>query len=64
MKWTDIYDIARLLEENYPGVDVSFIRFTELKKMVMSLKGFKDLENGCNEKVLEAIQAAWLEEKE
>ncbi|MBV0899657.1 MAG: Fe-S cluster assembly protein IscX [Wolbachia endosymbiont of Fragariocoptes setiger] len=64
MKWLDIEDIAEALEKNFPNEDVVNIRFTDLRKKVLSLEGFHDEKNGCNEKVLEAIQLAWIEERE
>ena len=64
MKWLDVYDIAIELEERYPEADIINIRFTDLKNWVMSLPRFNDDPNKCNEKVLEAIQAAWIEERE
>ena len=64
MRWTDVLDIAIELEELYPHVDVVNLRFTDLKKWVEALEGFSDSPERCNEKILEAIQAAWLEERE
>lgn len=64
MNWTQIYDIAISLEERFPGADIMNIRFTDLQKYVMSLDGFEDDPKRCNEKILEAIQQAWLEERE
>jgi FeS assembly protein IscX len=63
MKWTDIYDIAISLEETHPDVSIETIRFTDLQKFVLGLDEFHDDPKRCNEKVLEAIQAAWLEER-
>ncbi len=63
MKWTDIYDIAICLEEKYPNTNVMQVKFTELQKYVLNIDGFDDLPNRCNEKILEAIQAAWLDER-
>lgn len=63
MKWLDIEDIAEALEEKFSDEDIINIRFTELKKKVLSLKGFDDDGRRCNEKILEAIQAAWIEER-
>jgi FeS assembly protein IscX len=63
MKWVDIYQIAESLEEKFPDIDIVNIKFTDLQKRVMSLQGFADEEKNCNEKVLEAIQAAWLDER-
>ena len=64
MRWTDIYDIAISLEEQYPDVDVINMRFTDLQKWVLDLDGFSDDPKRCNEKILEAIQAAWIEERD
>ncbi|WP_253300213.1 Fe-S cluster assembly protein IscX [Wolbachia endosymbiont of Chironomus riparius] len=63
MKWIDIEDIVEDLERNFPNQDIINIRFTDLKKKVLSLEDFDDDENRCNERILEAIQAAWIEEK-
>jgi len=64
MKWTDIYDIAIALEEVHPEADNVNLRFTDLHKWVVSLPGFSDAPERSNEKILEAIQAAWIEERE
>jgi FeS assembly protein IscX len=64
MQWTDIYDIAIELEELHPEVDVANIRFTDLFNYIVNLKGFEDDHKKCNEKILEAIQMAWLDERE
>ncbi|MCL2566618.1 MAG: Fe-S cluster assembly protein IscX [Alphaproteobacteria bacterium] len=60
MKWLDINEIAEALEEKYPHADVVNISFPNLKEFILSLKEFKDKKEGCNEKILEAIQMAWL----
>ena len=64
MKWTDTLDIAIALSEQHPEVDPRYVRFTDLLKWVMALPGFEDSEERCGEKILEAIQAAWIEEAE
>jgi len=64
MKWTDIQDIAIELYEQHPDVDPLTIRFTDLHAWVMALDGFADNPDHSNEKILEAIQAAWIEEAE
>ena len=63
MKWLDIEDIVEALEEKFPDENIINIRFTELKKKVLSLEELDDDEKRCNEKILEAIQAAWIEER-
>jgi FeS assembly protein IscX len=62
MKWTDVSDIAIELVEAHPDVDPRTIRFTDLHRWVMELPGFDDDPARSGEKVLEAIQAAWIEE--
>ena len=64
MKWTDTLDIAIALEEHHPDVDPKFIRFTDLHRWVMALPEFNDDPNRSGEKILEAIQAAWIEERD
>jgi len=64
MRWTDIYQIAQSLEDNHPDVDIINLRFTDLHKWVIELEDFKDDPKKSNEKILEAIQSAWLEERE
>ena len=63
MRWTDVHDIAIELEERHPEVDVVNLRFADLWKWVQALPGFSDDPNKSNEKILEAIQMAWLEER-
>lgn len=62
MKWTDIHEIAIALLDSKPGLDPLTVRFTELMEWVMDLPGFDDDPQRCNEKILEAIQMAWLDE--
>ncbi|MCH8258172.1 MAG: Fe-S cluster assembly protein IscX [Proteobacteria bacterium] len=64
MKWTDINDIAIELVDAHGDVDPLSIRFTELMQWVMALEGFDDDPDRCGERILEAIQMAWLEETE
>ena len=63
MKWTDIEEIAELLDEHHPDIDVMRLRFTDLHRYVIQLPGFTDLPDKSNERILEAIQAAWFELK-
>ena len=63
MRWTDIHEIAIELEERHPEADVVNLRFTDLWKWVQELPGFADDPQKSNEKILEAIQMAWLEER-
>lgn len=63
MKWTDTYDIAIALEERYPHVDILGVRFTDLWQWIQGLPDFDDIPERSNEKILEAIQMAWLDER-
>ena len=62
MKWTDVSDIAIALSEQHAGVDPQYVRFTDLHRWVMDLAGFDDEPNRSGEKILEAIQMAWIDE--
>lgn len=62
MKWTDSRDIAIALAEKFPGVDPARINFVDLRTWVLALDGFDDDPKRSGEKILEAIQAAWIEE--
>jgi FeS assembly protein IscX len=62
MKWTDTLEIAIQLAEKYPDIDPLKIRFTELREWVMALDEFDDEPNRSGEKILEAIQMAWIDE--
>lgn len=63
MKWTDILDIAIALDEAHPDVDPQRVNFVDLRNWVMALDEFDDDPGHSGEKILEAIQAAWIEEK-
>ena len=63
LRWTDTHDIAIALEEAHPEVDIMSIRFTDLHRWVMDLPDFKDDAERSGEKILEAIQMAWLDER-
>lgn len=62
LKWNDTLDIAIELAEKHPDVDVQYIRFTDLHRYVTELEDFADDPEKSNEKILEAIQMAWLDE--
>lgn len=63
LRWTDVQDIAIELEERYPDADNVNLRFTDLHKWVLELPDFEDSPQKSNEKILEAIQAAWIDER-
>ena len=64
MKWTDVRDIAMALVEKFPETDPLSVRFTDLHKWVRELEGFDDDPKRSNEKILEAIQMTWLDERD
>lgn len=64
MKWTDVNDIAIELVDTHPDVDPLTVRFTDLRDWVMALPDFDDDPEHCGEKILEAIQMAWLDERD
>jgi FeS assembly protein IscX len=61
-KWLDILDIAIELNDTYPDVDPKWISFPDLHQKICSLKSFDDDPVASNERILEAIQAAWMDE--
>ncbi len=61
--WSDIEDIAIALFEEYPDVDPTGVRFDRMRELVEDLEGFDPTTGpNVNEQILEAIQAAWIEE--
>ncbi len=64
MLWTDIYEIVDELIEKHPEIDPEKILFVDLRKLVINLDGFADDPDRSNEKILEAIQATWIDEKD
>ena len=64
LKWTDSLEIAIQLCDKYADVDPKLIRFTDLHQWVCELEEFDDDPNKSGEKILEAIQMAWIEERD
>lgn len=62
LRWTDVLDIAIELSEIHTDVDPNYVNFVDLRNWVLALDGFDDDPNRCGEKILEAIQMAWIEE--
>jgi FeS assembly protein IscX len=62
LKWSDVMDIAIDLAERKPDVDPRYVNFVELHRWVIELPDFSDDPTRGGEKVLEAIQSAWIEE--
>ncbi len=64
LKWTDTLDIAIELDEAHPDVDPLHVNFVELRNWIMALAGFDDDPKHGGERILEAVQMAWIEERE
>lgn len=64
MKWTDTLRIAEDLADIHDDIDPKTIRFTQLRQLVLDLPDFNDDPDRCGEKILEAIQQAWIDEAE
>ena len=62
MLWTDSLEIAQLLYDKNPELDPKTIRFTDLRQWVLDLDDFNDDPEKCGERILEAIQLAWIDE--
>ena len=62
LKWTDVQDIAIELTDNFEDVDPQWVRFTDLHSWICNLPNFSDNPEASSEKILEAIQMAWIEE--
>ena len=62
MKWIDSQEIAIALADAHPDLDPRRINFVDLRDKVLALPGFSDDPKHCGEKILEAIQMAWIDE--
>lgn len=64
LKWIDSLEIAIALDDKFPDVDPKIVRFTDLREWILDLQDFDDDAEHSGEKILEAIQMAWIEERE
>jgi FeS assembly protein IscX len=64
MKWTDSRLIAIELSESHPDIDPKTVNFVDLMNWVEALPDFNDDPKHCGERILEAIQQAWIDESE
>ncbi|WP_455198870.1 Fe-S cluster assembly protein IscX [Kaarinaea lacus] len=64
LKWTESLEIAIALDEAHPDVDPMQVNFVDLRNWVLALDEFDDVPEHSGERILEAIQAAWIEERE
>ena len=64
MKWTDTQRIAEELFDRQPEIDPKTVRFTQLRQLILDLPEFDDDPQRCGERILEAVQQAWIDEAE
>lgn len=64
LKWTDVLEIAIELDERKPDIDPLTVNFVDLRSWIMALPEFDDDPGHCGEKILEAVQQAWIDERE
>ena len=64
LRWADFLDIAIELDEHHPDVDPQYIRYTDLHAWICALANFDDDPEKSNEIILEAIQMAWIDERD
>ena len=64
LKWVDSLEIAIELDETYPDVDPKTVNFVDLRQWIMDLDDFDDDPEHSGERILEAVQLAWIEEKQ
>ena len=64
MKWTDTQRIAEELVDRHPEIDPKTVRFTQLRQLILDLPEFDDDPQRCGERILEAVQQAWIDEAE
>ena len=62
MRWTEFEEIAISLSEAYPDADPTTVNFVDLMNWVLALPEFDDDPKHCGERILEAIQQAWIDE--
>ena len=62
LRWTDSLEIAMQLEDAHPDIDPQYVRFTDLRDWILALEDFEDDPEHCGERILEAIQMAWIDE--
>ena len=62
LRWTDSLEIAIELEDAHPDIDPQYVRFTDLYEWILALEEFEDDPEHCGERILEAIQMAWIDE--
>lgn len=64
LKWRDARALALALDDAHPDVDPRYLNLSDLRSWVRVLEGFDDDPDQGGERVLAAIQTAWIEERE
>jgi FeS assembly protein IscX len=64
LKWTDVLEIAIELDEHRPDVDPLTVNFVDLRNWIMALPDFDDDPGHSGERILEAVQQAWIDERD
>lgn len=64
LDWSDAQELGYRLAQAHPDVDPLSVRFTDLHAWVCALEGFVGAPGDSNEGLLEAIQMAWLDERD
>ncbi len=64
LKWAESLEIAIALDEAHPDADPTHVNFVDLRNWILALDDFDDDPEHCGERILEAAQAAWIEERE
>jgi FeS assembly protein IscX len=64
LKWTESLEIAIALDEAHPDADPIHVNFVDLRSWILALDDFDDAPEHSGERILEAVQAAWIEERE
>jgi FeS assembly protein IscX len=65
LDWLAVDRLAEALVDAHPDLDPVSVSFPKLKSLVLALPGFRE-EPGrpCNERILEAIQQAWIDARD
>jgi FeS assembly protein IscX len=64
LRWTDSLEIAIALDEAHEDADPRYVNFVDLRNWILALDEFEDDPEHSGEKILEAVQMAWIEERE
>lgn len=62
--WNDVQRIAEELAESHPEIEPYTVGFVQLQQMIKQLPDFDDTSGRVGEKVLEAVQTLWSEERQ